>query len=331
MSDSGSFGDSSEITWAVDSVTVYGTLVRPVGEGPFPAVVLVAGSGPTDRDWNSALLPGSNGSGRLIAEQLARAGFASVRYDKRGIGPHGREQLPELLGKVTMAGFADELAGAVRAVADQEFVRGDRIFALGNSEGTLHALNYQLGKPAIPLTGLVLVSPPGRAVGTVARWQLAAQAATVPEGDAMLALYDAAVARFQAGEPAAPDPALPEGVRQLVGSLETPFNLPFTRELWTADPSELLGRVDAPVLIVIGDKDVQVDRVADGGPLQHAAEGHPNVSFLFPENMNHILKQELRPRSELTPGAVTTSYNSPDAILDPEAMADILAWLDARR
>ncbi|WP_405133398.1 alpha/beta hydrolase [Nocardia sp. NBC_01388] len=276
------------------------------------------------------MLPGSNGSGRLIAERLARAGIASVRYDKRGIGVHGKEQLPALLGKVSMAGFAEEFAGAVRVAADQEFIRDDRIFALGNSEGTLHALNYQLGKPAIPLRGLVLVSPPGRAVGAVARWQLAAQAATVPGGDAMMALYDAAVARFQAGAPAVPDPALPEGIRQLVASLETPFNLPFTRELWVADESELLGQVDAPVLIVIGDKDVQVDRVADGGPLQRAAEGHPNVSFLFPENMNHVLKQELRPRAELTPEAVAVSYSSPDTILDPEAVAGILAWLDDR-
>src|SRR5258708_9412680 len=102
MTDQDSYGESSEVTWQLGSTTVYGTLVRPSGLGPFPAAVLVAGSGPTDRDWNSPLLPGSNGSARLIAEALAQAGFASLRYDKRFVGPHARENLPVLMGKLNM-------------------------------------------------------------------------------------------------------------------------------------------------------------------------------------------------------------------------------------
>ncbi|HVB64090.1 MAG TPA: hypothetical protein VNE17_05115, partial [Nitrolancea sp.] len=64
--------ESTEVGWQLDSTTVDGTIVRPFGPGPFSAVVMVAGSGPTDRDWNSPLLPGSNGSARLLAEVLAR-------------------------------------------------------------------------------------------------------------------------------------------------------------------------------------------------------------------------------------------------------------------
>ena len=71
------------VSWQLDGITMEGTIVRPDGNGPFPAVVLVAGSGPTDRDWCSLLLPGSNGSGRLFAEAFARVGIASLRYDKR--------------------------------------------------------------------------------------------------------------------------------------------------------------------------------------------------------------------------------------------------------
>jgi hypothetical protein len=93
MTDPDVYRESSEVNWQLDSTTVYGTLVRPVGPGPFPAVVMVAGSGPTDRDWNSPLLPGTNGSARLLAEALARAGIASLRYDKRGSGPHARENV----------------------------------------------------------------------------------------------------------------------------------------------------------------------------------------------------------------------------------------------
>src|SRR5436305_15246668 len=112
----------SEVEWQVDSMTMRGTLVRPLGSGPFPAVVFIAGSGPTDRDWNSPLLPGSNGSARLIAEELARAGFASLRYDKRASGPLARENVPRLIGKIGLQRHVDELAGAVRERASRAFV-----------------------------------------------------------------------------------------------------------------------------------------------------------------------------------------------------------------
>ncbi len=259
-------GESSEVSWPLDSTTIDGTLVRPRGPGPFPAVVMVAGSGPTDCDWNSPLLPGSNGSGCLIAEALARAGFASLRYDKRVVGRHARENLQALIGRLSMQSHVDELAGAVRTLASQAYLRDRRIVVLANSEGTLHALNYQVGSPAIPFAGIVLIAPPGREVGTVTRSQLAAQAAGVPNGDALLALYDAAIDRFLAGEPIAPDPSLPQGVQTLLQNLGSPASLPFARELWTADAATLLRQVDVPVLVIIGKKDSQVDWQAHGTP-----------------------------------------------------------------
>jgi pimeloyl-ACP methyl ester carboxylesterase len=290
---------------------------------------MVAGSGPTDRDWNSPLIPGPNGSARLLAKALAEAGIASLRYDKRASGPRARENMQVLFGKMSMQSHLDELASAVDALASQPYVRDDRLFALANSEGTLHVLNYQLQHPTIPLAGLVLIAPPGRPVGVVARAQLAAQAVAIPNGDALLALYDEAIARFLAGEPMAPDPALPQGVQMLLQSLETPANLPFARELWTADAAPLLAQVDVPALVIIGKKDIQVDWRDDGEPLQRAAAGHANVRFLFPEDANHVLKHEPRPRSELTQPDALPRYNAPDTRLDPQAMAEILAWLAA--
>jgi pimeloyl-ACP methyl ester carboxylesterase len=290
---------------------------------------MVAGSGPTDRDWNSPLLPGSNGSARLIAEALVRAGIASLRYDKRASGPHARENMQSLIGKLSMQSHVEELTGAVRTMAGHDYVHRDRIFALTNSEGALHALNYQVRSPEIPFAGLVLTAPPGRAVGLVARSQLAAQASGIPNGDQMLELYDAAVVRFLAGEPIAPDPSLPQGVQLLLQSLSTPANLPFARELWTADAAALLGQVDVPVLVIIGKRDIQVDWQADGEPLQRAAAGHADVTFLFPEHANHVLKHEQKPRSELVPAEVAATYNAPDAVLDPQVLAGILEWLAA--
>ena len=114
-------------------------------------------------------------------------------------------------------------------------------------------------RPDLLFAGLVLTAPPGRPVGTVAHSQIAAQVASVPNGDAELSLYDAAIDRFLSGEPIAPDPSLPEGVQMLLKSLENPANLPFARELWTADAAPLLRQVDVPVLVIIGKKDLQVD------------------------------------------------------------------------
>lgn len=290
---------------------------------------MVAGSGPTDRDWNSPLLPGSNGSARLLAEALARAGIGSLRYDKRASGPHVRENLQGLTGKISMQFHTDELAGAVRTMASQDFVRGGRIFGLTNSEGALHALNYQLSSPEIPFAGLVLTAPPGRPVGTVARSQVAAQALGLPNGDELMAAYDADIARFMVGKLLTPDPSQPQGVQLLLQSLLNPMNLPFARELWAADASALLKQVDVPVLIIIGKRDIQVDWQADGELLKRASAGREDVTFLFPENVNHVLKHESRARSELVAADVVNTYNAPDARLDAQAEAGILAWLAA--
>ncbi len=322
---------SSAVSWELDAIAIEATLVRPAGAGPFAGVVMVAGSGPTDRDWNSPLLPGSRGSARLIADVLARAGIASLRYDKRASGAHAIANAMALLGRLSMQSHLEELAGAVRQLAQQPDVREERIFAVANSEGTLHALNYQLGAPAIPFAGLALIGPPGRSVGVVAHAQLAEQATHVPNGEDLLRRYDAGVADFLAGRPIVADPALPKGVQDLLLSLTAPANQPFARELWLADAASLLPRVAVPTLIVIGKKDIQVDWQADGEPLQRAAAGHEYVTFAFPDDANHVLKYEPRPRAELRTGDVLANYNGAAAELDPEAIKTIVDWLVARR
>ena len=322
-----------EVSWPLDSTTVYGTLVKPSGSaGPFSAVVMVAGSGPTDRDWNTPLLPGTNGSARLLADALAQAGIASLRYDKRASGPHMRENMQTLIGKISMQSHLDELVGAVRMLANQDYIRKDKIFALTNSEGALHALNYQVSNPEIPFAGLVLTAPPGRTVGAVGRSQVAAQLAGMPNGEAAMTQYDAAIARFIAAKPFDLDPMLPQAAKILLQGLANPMNLPFARELWMADAAALLGKIQVPVLIVIGKKDIQVDWQVDGELLQHAAAagaGRKDVTFIFPKNANHVLKYEPKSRAELVPAEVVTGYNATSAHLDHEARAGILKWLAA--
>jgi len=160
-------------------------------------------------------------------------------------------------------------------------------------------------------------------IGTVLVTQLSQQLAGSPE---LIPLVEQAAARYAAGEPIAPDPRLPEQVRMVFASFETPANLPFARELWTEDATQSLPRVTIPTLVVIGGKDVQIDVHADGAPLQEAATGMANVAFTFPVDANHVLKHEPHTREEVLAGR-GIPYNDDSAELDPEAMADILEWL----
>jgi hypothetical protein len=163
----------------------------------------------------------------------------------------------------------------------------------------------------------------------VARSQIAAQVAALPNAEELLRFYDEAIARFAVGQPAEPDASLPQGMKMLLQGLEAPANLPFARELWITDAASLLEKVSAPALVVIGKKDIQVDWRLDGEPLERAASGRTTVRFQYPEHANHVLKYEARAREELSGANIVQSYNGPDTRLDPETLAAILEWLRA--
>ncbi|WP_284980165.1 prolyl oligopeptidase family serine peptidase [Arthrobacter sp. fls2-241-R2A-200] len=317
---------AAEATWNLDGIAMRGTLLRPAGSGPFPAVVLVAGSGPTDRDWRSPLLPGANGSGRLLAEAFAEAGIASLRYDKRVSGPHGLENAAALIGRLSMQSHLDELVAAVQVLAAEEFVDSSRIAGLGSSEGALHILHYVTSPQAIPFAGIVLAAPPGRSGREVLLSQLALMAAQVPNGDELFALVRAAATRYEAGQPMDLDPRLPENVRMVLSSFEAPANLPLARELWMENAADSLSAVKVPTLALIGGRDLQIDQHADGDPLRAAATGMANVTFAFPQNANHVFKEDHRSPAEVasTPG---NGYNDENTHLDPESLQITLRWL----
>jgi pimeloyl-ACP methyl ester carboxylesterase len=320
---------SQEVTWEIGQTRVYANLTSPASAGPHPAVLFIAGSGPTDRDWNSPLLPGTNGSARLLADALVRDGFVTLRYDKRVSGEHLMENIPYLVGNISMQSHLDEVIGAVELLAARSEVDSSRIFVLTSSEGAIHALNYQRQAAGTKFHGLVLTGPPGRPMSEVVRTQMVALFATYPNPDELMALFDEAVADFVAGRPVEPDPALPDAARFLLGSLSTPVNQPFARELWDTDIAPWLKEVSQPVLVLIGKKDIQVDWELDGAPLE-AAAGKENVTFVYPEDANHVLKYEEKPREELGPGDSAT-YNLDDRVLDPVTLATIRSWLDEHR
>jgi len=319
---------AAEVSWMLDGIAIHATLTRPPGEGPFSAVVFIAGSGPTDRDWNTPLIPGANGSAALLAQVLTATSYITLRYDKRFSGSHAQENAQRLAGRISMQGHAAELAGAIDLLANRPDVDRQRIFVLANSEGCIHALHYQLHTPAYPCAGLILTAAPARPISAVVRSQVAAQLAAVPGGDALLGVFDAAMQEFAAGRPVPVDERFPDGIRMLILGLTNPVNQPFARELWVTDAAALLAHITAPVLIVIGKQDIQVDWQADGAVFEALAAQHPNISIVYPEHANHVLKHEPRSRAQLSPGDAVAAYNAESAVLDVEAVAAIVDWLD---
>jgi len=313
---------SEAISWNIDATTVSATLTLPAAPGPHPAVVLVAGSGPTDRDWNSRLLPGKNGSAALLAQSLAEAGFAVLRYDKRFLGPDAAGNVAALGGKLSFKTHQDEVSSAANYLRSRPDIVPGKLFALTNSEGALHALNAQLGGQA-KFAGLVLTAPMGRTGKVLMRWQIEKQVKPLPNGAAIMAAYDKLIAKFQAGLPFAPDPVIPAPINNLVASLYA--GLPFSKELLLASGPALFAKAGGPRLVLIGKKDIQVDARLDG-KLFESVQGK-EITIAYPENANHVLKFEPRPASELQPAYVQQNYNAADRELDPETLRTIVSWL----
>jgi pimeloyl-ACP methyl ester carboxylesterase len=318
--------NSVEVNWRLDDITMHGTVTVPAGDGPFPAVVLVAGSGPTDRDWCSPLLNGTNGSGRLFAQVFANAGIASLRYDKRASGPYAAESARELFGKLSMRSHLEELIAAVGVLAGFDRIDAARIVGLGNSEGTIHILHYATCQQDVSFAGIVLAAPPGRSVGEVLLAQLALQASQVPDGAELLLLVQAAAARYGAGQSMNLDPRIPDSARMVLASFESPANLPLARELWTENATHDLPKVEIPTLVLIGLKDLQIDALVDGSALEEVATGNDNVTFAYPANANHVFKEDIRSRAEIL-ASPDNGYNEDGTHLDPEALSTILNWL----
>ncbi len=316
-----------EVSWQVMGIDIFGTIVAPDDDNAHPGIVMVAGSGPTDRDWCSPILPGKNGSGRLLAEALAREGYVSLRYDKMASGPNVMENLPKFSGKLSMETHLDEVAGAALALNSCRNVARNQIFALTSSEGAIHAVNYQLGEKHPKFRGLIMTGAPGRSVGEVARSQLSEQGKNIPGADLILAKYDEAVEQFLHGIPMEFDNGIPEGVKILLRAMESPHNLPFSRELWAYSISEHASSIQVPVLVLIGKKDIQVSWKEDGKVLEEALSQNRDATFSYPENANHVLKHEEMPLENLSADYVSSHYNSGGAQIDQGAMKSIISWL----
>ena len=292
-------GTLQPVTLKTSVASLYGTLESPPGTDPVPVALIIAGSGPVDRDGNST--KGLNTDCyKLLAEALARRGIASLRYDKRGVGQSARPDLDERT--LTFSTFVDD------AVAWGRELRRDPHFStltiIGHSEGALIGL---VGASRIPVDGVVSVSGAGEPLSRLMLRQL--EPRLPPDA------YQAAQAIITGLEHG----TLTDHVPPLLEPVLRPSVQPYLVSVFRVDPVVEISRLKMPLLIVQGGRDLQVSQ-SDAASL---AKGAPGARLdLIPE-MNHVLKDAAQHDNLAT-------YSDPTLAVDPrlvDAVSDFIIHL----
>ena len=299
-----------EIPFTIQSGTLMlpGTLTLPARyKRQIPVALIVAGSGPTDRNGNSAgALRAQNNSNlyAILSWQLANAGIASVRYDKRVLGDNLRKiDLPS----TSIDDFiADAIVGARMLVADRRF---SKVILIGHSEGA--ELVLQAVNRGTPAAGIVMLSGAGRPIMPVLREQISKQ---LPPAE--IVKWDSASARYLRGED-------PGDVHPVLRSLLQPTNRRFMQSWVKYDPASEIAKVKVPVLIIQGGHDIQISE-ADARALKAA---HPAAKLLVIPSANHVF------RAAVSDDRMTQAklYTDPTIPIVPELTPAIVDWIGKLR
>lgn len=290
---------------ATPTGSIAGTIELPAARFPVPVVLIIAGSGPTDRDGNSAVFPRPNNSLKMLADSLAARGIASLRYDKRGIAASGAAARSE--GDLRFEHYiADAVAWVGQLRADMRF---STVTVAGHSEGSLIGM---VAAREAGADGYVSIAGVGRRAPEILQDQLRAQ---LPP--AMLAQTETLMARIARGES-------PDSVPPMLNALFRKSVHPYLASWFAYDPAAEIGKLTIPVLIVQGTTDVQV-KVDEANRLSAA---NPRAKLAVIEGMNHVLKSASGPLGQQLP-----SYSDPSLpLLAPfvEAVATFVKSVQAR-
>lgn len=286
---------------AVGAAMLHGTLIVPGVSSP-PVALIIAGSGPTDRDGNSPALPGKNNSLRYLAEGLAERGIASLRYDKRGIGQSTRGVASE--SDLEVETFThDAAAWGQRLLQDGRF---SSLVLIGHSEGALHGT---LAAPRIPAAKLVTIAGAGRTLGAVLRDQLGRQ---LPPP--MMSTVDSMLTVLERGERL-------DSVPAMWNALFRPSVQRFMISFLRLDPAAELGRVEIPILVVQGTTDVQTSEE----DARRLAAANARTTLRLIEGMNHVFKVASGSAMEQLP-----AYSDSTLMLAPELVPAIAEFIRGR-
>ena len=281
---------------------LFGSLLLPKSDNPVPVVLILAGSGPTDRDGNNPD-GGRNDSLKRLAWVLAKHNIASVRYDKRGVAA-SRPATPDERN-LSVEGYVDD------AVAWSQKLKSDPRFGplilLGHSEGALIAT---LAAPRADAAALISLSGSARPVDQVIREQLSR---SLPPP--LMLRSNQILDSLKAGHT---DDNVPAPLQPIF----RPSVQPYLISLFRQDPAKAFAQLKMPALIVQGSNDMQVG-VGDAQALKAAK---PDAELVVIEGMNHVMR--------IVPADVKrqlASYKDPNLPLAAELGGKLIEFIDGIR
>ena len=286
------------VSLATDQGTLHGSLLLPQSDKPLPVALLIAGSGPTDRNGNNPE-GGHNDALKKLAQVLARNDIASLRYDKRGVAA-SRSATPDERN-LSVERYVADASGWVRQLKDDP--RFDRVILIGHSEGALIA---SLAAGASPVDALVSIAGPAYPIGQVLDMQLAMR---LPP--ALLAESRHILAKLIRGTL---QPEVPEALQVVYRPSVQPYLISLLRQ----DPAENFAALRIPALIVQGSHDAQVS--PDNAELLKQAK--PDAELAMIAGMNHVMR--------ITPAAwqeQLASYDDPQLPLARALGERIVAFI----
>jgi len=298
----------SDVTVPANGFSLAGTLTKPpvLGRMRHPTIVLVAGSGPIDRDGTVAGIPILS----QLAGALAQQGFLVLRYDKRAVGQSGGRS-----ETVTQRDYADDLIGIVKWLDKRDDVDPRRVAVVGHSEGGMIGMLAAAREKKIGSLVLIATSSTTGADLILEQQQLELNRLKLPEAEqaqkvALQKQIQAAVVSGAGWE------SLPEDVRKQADT-------PWFRSLLLFDPASVMPKLKQPILIIQGDLDsqVQAHHAEKLGELARARKkGAGPVEVVHLAGVNHLLVPA-------TTGEVQEYPELKQKTISPDVAPSIAAWL----
>jgi uncharacterized protein len=290
-----------------------GTLTRPDGKGPFPGIVLVAGSGPSDQDETIV----ANKPLKDLAWGLASRGIAVLRCNKR-TWQYGKEIAANDAGFTVNQETVDDARAAVALLARRPEIDPKRIFVLGHSLGGMMA--PRIAQADAQIAGLVIMAGPTRPFEQVAleqiRYIAGLQGAIGPDAQKQIDAAEQAAQEIES-------PALTAGAR--VNFLGTSISGSYFLDLRSYHAAEVAAELKIPMLILRGERDYQVT-AADMDGWKKALAGKPGVTFITYPGLFHLFMTSTSTGTELgTPADYQRTGHVAQQVID-----DISHWIESR-
>ena len=286
-------------------------------------VVFFAGSGPTDRNWLSPMLPGKNGSAAQLANRLGEQGIGSIRFDKVGAGSNMKN-----LEILSLEHYGDEVILAFEHLLSTD--RCTKVSLLGNSEGALHVLGAGVRlKDHARYGGVITMSGAGRslldtALGQI-RDQYAAAGADLATLDPTFDAFRKAMVALPELPAATPDFSAVPSLGMFWAQATDPAQGKLVASLLQADPVVLAGAYPGPTLVMSAENDMQVP-VSDGD-LLFAALPTKQKTRVTVAAANHVFKTEPRAADPAKAAELVMAYAEEGRALAPGTVKAIVEFL----